>query len=272
MAESICGDKRGTMISIILPYYSGNERREEILLHLKECFKKQTLNRSQYEIIVVEDVESLKSVADIHIKLHRTEKFNKSWHINCGIRKAKFDWILMLDCDIVFPNDYLKKVVEHIKFNPNDLFFFAFDKLIRKAGITNPDEYTIEARKHDCAGGAFVVNKNFWWDIGGANENYQFHGGEDGDIYERVQYARLKKREDRANKFMEGITLVHPYHHFETATGERLRILYTTIDYPEQIIKKLKEVDLGNSEHETLIDLSDIPIKEEKFRARFSLI
>jgi len=254
------------MISIVLPYYSGSKQREGILVKLKECFKNLDYPRNLYEIIAVEDGESLKDIADVHIKLNRTEIFNKSWHINCGIRKAKYDWILMLDCDMIFPVDYFKKIREAINiYGRKSKFFLGFTTIFREAGTTNACEYSIIAKEHDCAGGAFVVEKNHWWDIGGANENYQGHGGEDRDIYYRAKYLS----EGNSLCVLDGVKLIHPYHDWAKATKERLYLLTKTFEYTEIIINRLRNADLGNKDKITMIDLSDIPADEQIVQRRF---
>ena len=109
--------------------------------------------------------------------------------------------------------------------------------------------------KNASSNNILVVDADGW--LGGMNENYFGYGREDSDLWIRADYI---------NQY-SGIPeikypLTHQYHHWvvtDTKDAPDYRknceIWKATKRDPQKIIDKLKQADLGNIEHPTLIDM-----------------
>jgi len=104
-------------------------------------------------------------------------------------------------------------------------------------------------------GGVWYVNRDVFFEkVGGMNELYFGYGAEDNDAWYRVSHVIGKVHTMPYH-------LIHQYHDWAFPSPTRMSILETTMKHIPEVIQRLKNADLGNPKHPTLIDISDIKEK-----------
>ncbi|WP_308269201.1 glycosyltransferase [Prevotella sp.] len=109
--------------SFIIPVYNRPDEVDELL----DSLTRQTVN--DFEVIVVEDGSSI-TCSDVCAKyanrldLHYFQKPNSGpgQSRNYGVERAKGEFVLILDSDVVVPEGYLKAVSDELEANPADAF------------------------------------------------------------------------------------------------------------------------------------------------------
>jgi len=232
-------------ISIIIPFAYCDSSRQKAAILTIECLEQQEFK--DFELIVSEEVYGNRPLfpyeVDNHIVLSGDDRpFNKSWCINSAVKKAKTNNLLVLDADIKFSNDYLRKFFDNIKKHPK--FFMGWNRIILEKGRDNPHGRIGTLDIHKAAGGCWYINKDFFWSLGGMNEKYFGHGAEDNDIWERINYI-IKER-----PFLE-YDVVHTYHHWHRVDSkfplnpDRVKLLNETLANIPLEIERLKSKELG---------------------------
>jgi len=272
-------NKQPKIIAVIVPYCNTDQTRLPALYNLLDCIKAQDFyvtdrnnERTQekaYEVIFVEqkntvDYKSVdtKGLVDKHIIVEHIGEFNKSWVMNVAARNTDMPLLVFTDADMLFGAEYLSftNVWRETNF-PRPKFFVGWDWIIKLPGRDEPIARMV---RHTAltAGGVFWVEKDFYWEIGGMNENYFGYGAEDNDFWVRANITMGKK--GLKNVLNTPYPMAHTYHHnvFEPSP-KRFYFLDRTIQYPEKVIAKLKAQNLGNPVAPTLCDFSDIILKEE---------
>lgn len=109
--------------SIIVPVYNRPDEVDELL----ESLTRQTFK--QFEVIIVEDgskndcrsvVEKYSGALDIHY--YYKDNSGPGQSRNYGAGRAKGDYLIVLDSDVVLPEGYLQAVEDELKTNPCDAF------------------------------------------------------------------------------------------------------------------------------------------------------
>jgi len=104
-------------ISVIIPVYNEEQTIEKVLRELGSCLKTHDIN---HEIIAVNDEstdntqEILKQIDNITLVSHPKNK-GYGASLKTGIKKAKNDWILIIDADATYPIDVIPALVEKTK-------------------------------------------------------------------------------------------------------------------------------------------------------------
>ncbi len=109
--------------SIIVPVYNRPDEVDELL----ESLSNQTLK--DFEVIIVEDgsVKPCKDVCDKYagiLALHYYAKENSGpgQSRNYGVERAKGEYVIILDSDVVLPTGYLKAIDDELRQNPSEAF------------------------------------------------------------------------------------------------------------------------------------------------------
>ena len=109
--------------SIIVPVYNRPDEVDELLASLVEQTEKD------FEVVIVEDGSSkpCKEVCDRYadaLDLHYYMKPNggPGQSRNYGVERAKGDYVLILDSDVVLPPGYISSVSEELQREPADAF------------------------------------------------------------------------------------------------------------------------------------------------------
>ena len=109
--------------SIIVPVYNRPDEVDELL----ESLSNQTLK--DFEVVLVEDgsVKPCKDVCDKYagiLALHYYAKENSGpgQSRNYGVERAKGEYVIILDSDVVLPTGYLKAIDDELRQNPSEAF------------------------------------------------------------------------------------------------------------------------------------------------------
>ena len=111
------------MYSIIVPVYNRPDEVNELL----ESLTLQTFK--QFEVIIVEDgsqspcrqvAEKYQDRLDIHY--YYKDNSGPGQSRNYGAERAKGEWLIVLDSDVVLPEGYLQAVDDELRANPCDAF------------------------------------------------------------------------------------------------------------------------------------------------------
>ena len=109
--------------SIIVPVYNRPDEVDELL----ESLTQQTFKN--FEVIIVEDgsVKPCKDVCDKYagiLALHYYAKENSGpgQSRNYGVERAKGEYVIILDSDVVLPTGYLKAIDDELRQNPSEAF------------------------------------------------------------------------------------------------------------------------------------------------------
>ena len=109
--------------SIIVPVYNRPDEVDELL----ESLSNQTLK--DFEVIIVEDgsVKPCKDVCDKYagiLALHYYAKENSGpgQSRNYGVERAKGEYVIILDSDVVLPTGYLQAIDDELRQNPSEAF------------------------------------------------------------------------------------------------------------------------------------------------------
>lgn len=217
------------MLSVIIPIGRDDEggRRKRALLEELYCIGKQSYR--DYEVILVEQIHKRPIYEDIEVDKYISIKesrgfFNIPWGRNVGAREAEGEKHLHLDADLLFRQDYFRKVVDFGKeaFSAWSRCYYlteqaaqvwlrakSFDELTR-------DESFIEVRKGrqmkpniwSAAGCAYCFDRNFFFNrFGGFNENFFGWGGDDNDA--ALRFSRLL---DKNYHVLPDCTIYHMPH------------------------------------------------------------
>lgn len=105
-------------ISVIIPLFN----KENRISHTINSVLNQTFK--DFELIIVDDgstdksIEIVKRIHDSRIRLIQKENGGPSSARNCGVREARFDWIIFLDADDEMVCDSLDHFVKLASANP----------------------------------------------------------------------------------------------------------------------------------------------------------
>ena len=109
--------------SFIIPVYNRPDEVDELL----ESLTHQTLK--DFEVIVVEDGSTLpcesiveKYAPSLDVHYYKKPNSGPGQTRNYGVDKAKGDYVLILDSDVVLPEDYIQAVDAELQSNPCDAF------------------------------------------------------------------------------------------------------------------------------------------------------
>ncbi len=251
-------------LSVIIPYTHGDALRAGAYLQLTRCIQAQTMQ--DFEVIVVEqdmgncaipNFFSINNQRHIVVKDPKNRAFNKSWLVNIGIKNAQSENILMVDADSLFGKDYFQYGFDVMQ-NGSFGFWHGYNWIILLPGNDNPVTRVVRHKNIQSSGGTWWTTKEYFWDwLGGMNENYFGYGREDSDLWIRADDVNEHSGIPELN-----YPLTHQYHHWVVNDvkdapeyRKNCQIWKNTKRDPQKIIDKLKQADLGNKEHPTLIDV-----------------
>jgi len=237
--------------SCIISYKQSDEYRKKNLVNIIKHISKFKLNK--FEIIVVEqdseeklDVSNFKNVKKIFIQ--NNETFNKGLGYNTGVDKCTGEYLFFCDCDIILPELFFINAMEKLKtcdvVDPYYNIFFYDENSTNLLIDSNYINFN-KLDKHNVAsnvisGGAFMINKNVFLEVGGFDGDCVGYGHED-DIFD----AKLKTFNKNIFKLYDHFCyhIYHPKSNMEyyENQNQNLNLLskYRTMT-KEDLIEKIK--------------------------------
>lgn len=187
------------MITVVIPNYNG----EKILRPCFESLKKQTLEG--FEVIIVDNASidsSVSIIEEFGFKIIKNE-INRGFApaVNQGIKAAEYEYVFLLNSDVVLSEDTLEVLLREIQSNVN--YFSVQPKMMQyyephliddagdiytpfgwafQLGHGLPDKYHINKRTtFSCCAGAALYRKDILEKIGYFDESF-FAYMEDVDL------------------------------------------------------------------------------------------
>lgn len=193
------------ILSVVIP----SRDRAENLFHTIEALKNQTLSKTEYEVIVVDDNSTdgtndlLPDLRDnwnfkyIFSNVPKPHSWNASVIRNMGalIADSSTSAFVFVDSDVILPPHALQTYVDDLSENKDRVIIAPYDfykqgnEQIAQPDVRNKkfDEVKIEDTfdsVHDglaCFGGNLVIPKDIFWGVGGFSPDIHI-GLEDGDM------------------------------------------------------------------------------------------
>lgn len=141
---------------------------------------------------------------------NRNHLFNKSLAFNRGVDASSSDLLILHDADIMVADNYTTDIVELLQSNNachlGKTVIYTNEhssSLVNNSGIVGSYP-RIERVVGYFEGGSLACRKDYYWEIGGFNEDFWGYGVEDCEFYARLKSRGFK--EDRKHVFL------HLYH------------------------------------------------------------
>lgn len=204
-------------ITFIIPFRGANR-----IPHLLRCIGNVLRRYEGSEIIVVEEDE--RSVINRplpgakYVFVYSRRSFNKSLCFNLGFLIAANNIICGLDCDMIIPSTLLdlnlKYVNDKVVFPGLNIYYVKNDLDIINLNQDTWNEKTwknsrVEWQFH---GGIFLCTKKMFSSIGGFDQRFEGHGGEDTSFY-------LRATETRVGMCSQNINMLHMDHTYDDDKG-----------------------------------------------------
>ena len=166
-------------LSIIIPCYNSEPYINELLKGLHPQLTEET------EVIIVDDGSDKPYQAPYGLKVIRKENGGVSSARNVGLSKAKGSYIAFVDSDDILSKDYVSKILEAIKSNPDTVYLSwkSLDGRFGKIIKTDKDEFSNVNR---CVWNR-VFKKTY---IKGMKFNEDMQYAEDDDFLKRLPVAK----------------------------------------------------------------------------------
>ncbi len=190
-------------VSVIVPF-GGTERLPQLLVCLKVL---RALQGEPFEIIVVEQSAQLTVVPELPVDIQwihqafvpHQRQFNKSRAMNLGAAHARGNWLLLIDGDLLLPNNALQlfsKIPSSIyAIWPARMIFHASQDATREmysANIINflSSQPTKVIQNNPTP---VAISREVYWSIGGHDEGFEGWGGEDVEFRDRLRTVEVSE-------------------------------------------------------------------------------
>jgi len=165
------------MISIVIPTLNEENYIGNLLHKLSQQIDKN------FEVIVVDGTskDSTKKVVSsfkkiMHLSLYNCKKKSPAIQRNIGAKKAKYDYLLFLDADVLLEDSFIEQLIKKIKSKKIDfatvkyipLTHNKWDKFIYH--IINLFFFSVQKISPSSMGLCLLVNKKLHQKVGGFNE------------------------------------------------------------------------------------------------------
>jgi len=247
--------------TIIIPHRSKDEDRNNNLFAILEWIDeldfvdRVLLIESDSTRRIEDEINDLKKeYTNYNLEYHflfTKKAFNRSWICNYGATLSDSQNYFFLDNDIFVDSEKLNiiyKRKDYIKIiKPYNLYkALSINKSNEIRETLNFNTNNIQDKditltiNRITAGGMLIINRDFFWDIKGWNENFVGWGYEDNEMKDRIETGTKFEAEE--------ITVYHLYHKQEILTRENLNpYIYQQCvkDGPQKYINNTKKNTLG---------------------------
>ena len=193
------------MLSVIIPTYNRNNLLNECLTKLSPAF--QTLDSSEYEVIVMDDSKDDKA--------KQLVESNHSWatwfsgpkkgpaaNRNQGAKNAKGDWLVFIDDDCLPSPGLLQNYYKVIKEEKYSAIEGAI--LAERERQRFDEDAPINKEGGNFWSCNIAIKKNTFWNINGFDEGFPYPALEDTDLHQRI-------KEITQPYFASNASVVHPW-------------------------------------------------------------
>lgn len=282
-------------VSVIVPVYN----RLEHLRALFICLLNQRVQ--PYELVITDDGSSEKVLdfigdlldkAKFKVKhIYQEDKgFRKTRALNNGVRESEGDYLVFCDQDLIFPEDYIEKMIKSARKNEYLMgrahntteeekkeilskqevgLDYSFTKeIIPEQYFKDMDwQYKTDRKRRilqrlflnkrgiRLAGMSYGLFKEDYLKVNGYDEKYQGWGYEDDDFGNRLCIAGVKSRE-----LLTDLIQLHLYHPFDPTKKRSLNEDYYYSRKKEIFEKKKAKIEFGikNSIHSDTVTLTNL--------------
>ena len=190
-------------VSVVIPTLN----RADLVAQTIDRIERQTVDRSLYEIVVVDNsstdhtqqVLAQKSVTYPNLRIHSQTKRGAAATRNVGIRKADGEFVLFIDDDIFAEPTLIESHLKYQNANPGTSVIGSvsapwekasdpFLRYLRDKRIMNP--YSIKCGPMDFSyyhTGNVSTPRKMLLDVGGFNEEFSVYGMEDIELGYRLE-------------------------------------------------------------------------------------
>lgn len=267
-------------VSVIVPVYN----RLEHLRALFICLLNQRVQ--PYELVITDDGSSEKVLdfigdlldkAKFKVKhIYQEDKgFRKTRALNNGVRESEGDYLVFCDQDLIFPEDYIEKMIKSARKNEYlmgrahntteeekkeilskqevGLDYSFIKEIIPEQYFKDMDWMYKKDRKRRIlqrlflnkrgirlAGMSYGLFKEDYLKVNGYDEKYQGWGYEDDDFGNRLCIAGVKSRE-----LLTDLIQLHLYHPFDPTKKRSLNEDYYYSRKKEIFEKKKAKIEFG---------------------------
>jgi len=189
-------------ISIIIPY---RDRKQSLSLILKQFVDQKDFNQQDYEIVIVnlgsEHVDLGGNAQAKEEYVHYKGIFSRGWALNIGVKQAAYDYVMLLDADVLPHPEFLSLIQKHFDTaNPHFVINspVMFLNNVKTQYIFGQESYSMKDYQNFKSNRGFWLKpktdgtsqiclaKKFFIDLGGFDESFVGHGGEDLVIHDQI--------------------------------------------------------------------------------------
>lgn len=171
--------------------------------------------------------------------------WNRAHALNTGIKLAESDKIIISDIDLIFPNNYLESVSK-LSFS-NTFYTFSCYYLPEKANYTNVTAVDIKNSSINYVG-LCAVSKKDLFNNNYFDEYYMVWGGEDDDLYLRLNNSGCLKQHLKVDAF----PVLHQWHSKHSPSHPT----YWYLDMVNYLYSRKYDIKFQNNENGLLIERS----------------
>jgi glycosyltransferase involved in cell wall biosynthesis len=189
------------LMTAIIPIRNRSGIRLENCLH---SLRWQEIDSSLLSIIVLDYGSQLEHVNSIsllcekyqaqYIRIEEFGVWNRSKALNYGIRNADGEWVFCTDVDMIFSPNFVGTIIEKIQNHSKAFVISRCHDLPEELPLSlwQKDDFLMLSQKSELrntqgTGACQVARKQFFYDIHGYDEGFEFWGAEDDDLRKRAR-------------------------------------------------------------------------------------
>lgn len=238
VVPSISNQKVSVIIGI-----RGTDRLQG-LFHVIKSFRNQSLDSRI--ILVEQDTKpvcraQVEPLVDIYLYTYSDRLYNRSWAFNCGSLLTRDEFLILHDCDLIVPKDYIQTSLRILGDKDFGFGWYQINYMTESSSISYPKgnlEFKGSFLNKQTVGGSLIIRNDFYQDIRGMDERFEGWGGED-NVFHFKACALGRLAWDGTDS---GSHLIHYYHSHDNRNHNHGHINHAVIgEYYRGDRSKLRE-------------------------------